>query len=436
MLYILLGLNVLLLLQGAFSLFEGFRFLAFVRSALNRKESVFASPVCVICPCKGIDTGLEENLSALLRQDYPDYQVIFAIARADDPARPVIERCICLSPKPERSKIIVASPAVGRGEKVNNLLGALAKVAADREVLVFTDSDARTGPTWLTDLVGPLDGEKIGEKIGAKVGATTGYRWYLPAAGGFWSKLLSAWNGSVATTLGDHGRNFAWGGSTAIKRDTFDNAGVAEAWAGAVSDDYVLTRGLQRAGFQIRFVPPCLLVTREDASLRSLLEFTTRQVIITRVYRPAAWWTGFISHALFVAGFFGELILGIYQIVLRLVGPASIPFGSHASHSAGMPALWITLGLIYLLGSLKGVLRIKAALSALPGYRRDILTCWWMFCLLWPLVSLLFLYNFVRSALTRRIVWRGVSYELRSASETVVIDSAVGASVATGSVPE
>src|SRR5205085_5929221 len=138
------------------------------------------------------------------------------------------------------------------------------------------DSDARVTGDWLRSLVAPLGNEQTG--------AATGYRWYLPQHGGFFSALLSAWNGSVATTLGDHNRNFAWGGSTAILKKTFEKINVREVWANAVSDDYALTNVLQKNGLHINFVPRCLTISREDASLRSLLEFTTRQVIITRVY--------------------------------------------------------------------------------------------------------------------------------------------------------
>jgi cellulose synthase/poly-beta-1,6-N-acetylglucosamine synthase-like glycosyltransferase len=218
--------------------------------------------------------------------------------------------------------------------------------------------------------------------------------------------LLSSWNGSVATTLGDHGRNFAWGGSTAIRRDLFDQIGVVQRWQRAVSDDYALTRAVQEAGLLIRFVPRCLVETREDTRLSSLIEFTTRQVIITRVYRPRIWWTGLLSHTLFVALFFGGLVwLGV-----------SLAGGNGLDVSFSM-----MLGAIYALGSAKGALRLLAARAALPHARRDLARLWWMFCLLWPLVSLLFLYNFIKSATTRRITWRGVCYELRSSTDTVVV---------------
>jgi hypothetical protein len=40
---------------------------------------------------------------------------------------------------------------------------------------------------------------------------------------------------------------------------------------------------------------------------------------------------------------------------------------------------------------------------------------------LWPLASLLFLGNAVAAAMSRRVVWRGITYELKSPTETVII---------------
>jgi hypothetical protein len=162
-----------------------------------------------------------------------------------------------------------------------------------------------------------------------------------------------------------------------------------------------MTAAVQHAGLRVRFEPACLVPSREEVTLKSLLEFTTRQVTITRVYRPAVWWAGLISQVLFNAGFFG----GIAIIVSGAL-------------NGGLAA---ALLIIYALGSIKGWFRIDAAASALPEVGPEIRRLWWMFCLIWPLVSVPFLYNFLRSALTRKIAWRGVSYEMRSPSETIVL---------------
>ena len=395
MLYVFYSLAGLLILQGIFSLIEGLRFRAFVLASIQTPRNSYTPKASIIAPCKGIDRALEDNLAALFNQDYPDYEIIFAVGSSDDAARQVIEGLIARHARPA-ARLVIAEASMDRSEKVNNLLAALDQVGRDSEAFVFVDSDARVHAGWLRALVSELEDPKVG--------ATTGYRWYIPERGGFSSALLAAWNGSVATTLGDHGRNFAWGGSTAILRETFDRIGVRDRWQHALSDDYALTRAVQQAGLLIKFVPGSLLPSREDVGLGELLEFTTRQVTITRVYRPNVWWTGLISHLLFNLTFFGGL-------ALILTGATG---GADAILSIAM------LSTIYLFGTIKGALRMNAALALLQAERNKIIRTWWMFCLLWPIVAVLFLYNFIKSATTRRIKWRGVVYEMRSPTETLI----------------
>ncbi len=395
MIYAFYALAALLIIQGIFSLLEGLRFRAFVLASFQTPRSSYTPKASIIAPCKGIDRALEENLAALFRQDYPNYEIIFAIGSSEDAARQIIERLIAENARPA-ARLVIAEASADRSEKVNNLLAAINHVGKDCEAFVFVDSDARVHAGWLRALVSELKDPEVG--------AATGYRWHIPERGGFCSALLAAWNGSVATTLGDHGRNFAWGGSTAILRETFARIGVRDHWRRALSDDYALTRAVQQAGLLIKFVPRSLLPSREEVRLAELLEFTTRQVTITRVYRPNVWWTGLISHLLFNLTFFGGL-------ALILTGAT----GADIKVPVAM------LSTIYLLGSIKGALRMNAASALLQAERNEIIRMWWMFCLLWPLVAVLFLYNFIKSATTRRIKWRGVVYEMRSPTETIAI---------------
>jgi ceramide glucosyltransferase len=394
LLYILAGL---LVIQGMFSLMEGMRFLSFVRRSIQQDPGDFRPPVAIIAPCKGGEIGLTENLRGLFNQTYPDYEIIFAISSDHDNARPIIDKLITDNPK-RRARVVVAGFAAGRSEKLNNLLCALKSVSPECDAFAFVDSDARVRPDWLRSLVAPL--------ADPRVGASSGYRWYLPLTkgyrGGFWTAILSAWNGSIATSLGDHGRNFAWGGSTAILRRTFERIGVRERWARAVSDDYTLTRAVKQSRLLVKFVPRCLVISREKVSLCELLEFTTRQVTITRVYDPARWWTGAVSHWLFNFGLYGG-------VAFALANQAK--------------SLGLILVVVYTLGSVKGLMRLIAARLALAHARTEISRLWWMYCGLWPLVSVLFFWNFITSSVSRRIRWRGVTYEMRSSNETVVIRS-------------
>src|ERR1700722_18950920 len=186
---------------GIYSLWNGFEWFRMVRRRLTSHAGFYAPTTALICPCKGIERGLEDNLAALTRFEYANYEIYFTLATSLDPALKIIERVKAAS------------------EKLFNLRRAVDAIPANFEVLVFTDSDVRLSRGWLAKLVAPLQD--------VRVGATTSYRWIVPSRaigqGGFASAMASAWNAAIATMLGRPRENFCWGGATAIRKTMFDD---------------------------------------------------------------------------------------------------------------------------------------------------------------------------------------------------------------------
>jgi cellulose synthase/poly-beta-1,6-N-acetylglucosamine synthase-like glycosyltransferase len=373
---------------GLQSLLSGIRYAAYVRRETSRPLPHFQPFVSVIAPGRGLEPGLAGNLRTLLTQDYPGYEVLFVFDAANDPAIRIVDELKSTSSVLTRT--IIAGPASDSGQKVHNLRVAVNEVDAKSEVLVFVDTDARPAKNWLRHLVAPLADETLG--------ASTGYRWFIPERGGIASRLRGVWNASVASALGsDTAENFCWGGSTAIRRTTFTRLNVRERWRGTVSDDFTITRVLKEAKLPIHFTPNCLVASVGDCDFRELLEFTTRQIKITRVYSSHLWLPLLLGSALFAISFFGGLIL----------------IGVHPRSSAA----YIFVLLIFTLGALKSLIRFRAISTVLKTSRRDLLA----HIFLWPFASLLYLYNAIAAGFSRRIKWRGITYELKSPTEAVII---------------
>ena len=74
---------------------------------------------------------------------------------------------------------------------------------------------------------------------------------------------------------------------------------MRDHWAGTLSDDFAVTRVMKENGLAIRFVPQALVASVHDCSFREMLEFTTRQMKITRVYAPDLWKLSLFGSALF-----------------------------------------------------------------------------------------------------------------------------------------
>src|ERR1044072_8836811 len=257
---------------GLQSLLSGIRYAAYVRRETSRPLPDFQPFVSVIAPGRGLEPGLIDNLRPLVAQNYPRYEVLFVFDALDDPAIRIVDEL-----KSTFTRIVIAGPATDSGQKVHNLRVAVNEIDPQSEVLVFVDTDARPAKDWLRKLVAPLADETLG--------ASSGYRWFVSVDGGLATRLRGVWNASIASALGsDMQRNFCWGGSTAIRRTTFERIGVRERWRGTVSDDFTITRVLKEAKLPVHFTPNCLVPSIGDCNLHELLEFTTRQVKITRVY--------------------------------------------------------------------------------------------------------------------------------------------------------
>jgi cellulose synthase/poly-beta-1,6-N-acetylglucosamine synthase-like glycosyltransferase len=390
----------IVVLQGIASLRGGFSFLRYVRREMSRESSDFAPFTTIVAPCRGLDQGLRENLAALFDQDYPSYEILFVTDSAQDKAVDVIEEVRREHKAQTRvnSRIVIAGEASDCGQKVHNLRVAVADADSRSAVVVFVDSDARPHSGWLRSLVAPLGDERLG--------AATGYRWFIPSSRSFGSSLRAVWNASIASALGDRGdKNFCWGGATAIRRTTFEKLKMSERWRGTASDDFALTRALQTANLAIHFVPACLTPSLDNCGVRETLEFTTRQLKITRVYASHLWKAVLIGSLLFVSVFFGGLAIVIVRAFLGMswLLPLSL------------------LILIFVLGSLKAYVRLLAVNFAISQHAPEVRKGKLAHLTLWPIASALYLYNATCAAFSRRIQWRGITYELKSPTETVIM---------------
>jgi cellulose synthase/poly-beta-1,6-N-acetylglucosamine synthase-like glycosyltransferase len=389
-------LAALLSAQSLVALRDGFRFLDFFRRRRTSPAGVYTPPVCLIIPCKGLDEGFTENLRAFLTQNYPDFQIIFIVARENDPAYPALSLALRDHPS---ARLLVAGEASGCGEKVHNLRTAVKAADARAEVLVFADIDARPSPDWLRWLVAPL--------ADPAVTASTGFRWYLPGAG-FASKLRAAWDSSIATMLGEGRAILAWGGSMALRAGDFRRLQIAERyWQGTVSDDYGVARAVREAKGRIAFEPRCLVASREESSLPELWRWMNRQIILTRVYAPHLWRLGLAAHWLYAL----TLLLGLALFVAPVT-------------TAGMKlAMAGAFLVIQLLGVAKGGIR---SIIAREGFGERHASCYWTLA---PLVPWMMFCNFLVAGFTRRIEWRGTEYELISAHQIRILKrSSCGAS--------
>ena len=332
-------------------------------------------PATVIVPVKGPEENLGGNLASLASLDYPDYELLVVAAAKSDIPEGVV---------PSKAKVVIAGAGDAKtGDKINNLLAAVKAARSQSQVFAFADSDGLVGAGWLKALVAPLEEPNVG--------VVTGYRFHLPPTpAGFWGLMRSVWNGVVAGGMHHKDNSFCWGGATAITRQTFKKVKVEEHWRGAVSDDYKLAEAVHNAGLTIAYAPGALTADVTRTTGREFLEWATRQLIITRVYSPKLWWTGFGAHVLYCAAWPAAVYCGIEGVAW---GPLALA------------------GQLYL-GMKKGAQRTRLIRAAMPAHEAWFKRYAWVHWALVPLGTWVWLYSFASSAMTTSIEWRGKRYSL------------------------
>jgi ceramide glucosyltransferase len=354
---------------------------------MAKPKTDFTPRVCLVMPCKGDELSLERNIEAALNQDYEDYSLAIVTDTKDDPAHAIAESVLARNPD-AHMQIHVAQPRESASGKVAALLTALSNTRDRAEAYAFVDSDALIPTNWLAELVDPLIDESIG--------ATTGFRWYFPSHGGLWSHVESAWNAAGTNLLFSARYGFPWGGGMAVRSETLDQIGIEDVWANAISDDMALNSALREHGYRIVFLPQCTVATFNRTDFTGLLEWTTRQTTLTRVFNPSVWKYGLAAYAFLDV----VCLLGLVGLGLAII----------------LNSIWLVPSALLLTPTILGLLRSSQRCStfehALPHLGAEFQRNRFPHAAVSPLVPPLMMYCIIKSAFTHQIEWRGRKYNL------------------------
>ncbi len=108
-------------------------------------------------PIRGLDPDAYENFASFCRQDYPEYEIVFCVGDASEPALPTIQRLIRDFPECQ-IRVLIGSGRVATNDKVAKLARLTAE--AKYETVVMSDSDVRVQPDYLRTVVAGLGGSK------------------------------------------------------------------------------------------------------------------------------------------------------------------------------------------------------------------------------------------------------------------------------------
>jgi ceramide glucosyltransferase len=336
--------------------------------------------VSIFKPLKGADHEMYESFRSHCVQDYPEYEIIFGVSEADDPARELVQRLKQEFPE-HAIRMMVCEQKLGANIKVSNL--AQMAREAKYDILVVSDSDIRVPSDYLRRVVALLTDSTVGLVTCLYRGVASGTLGSRLEALGISTDFIP---GVLAARTLERGIRFGLGSTLAFRQQDLQAIGGFESFTDYLADDYELGKRIAALGKEVKI---------SDVVVETLLgrytmgEFLTHQLRWARTVRDARPW-----------GYAGlGLTFGLPWALLA-VGAA---LGASWTWALLIAVLAMRLGVTFAVGW--RVLLDRQAITMAPLLLlRDIIA---------PLV-------WIESFVGNTVVWRGERFELRKGKLTRV----------------
>ena len=201
-------------------------------------------PVSILKPLAGLDLGLESNLRTFFEQDYPHFEILFAVRTSSDPAIAVVEELQRQYPHVSSRLIVTGEPPYANA-KVYSLERMLDLAAND--LVVMSDSDIRVTPEFARVTAAEFQDFQTGV-------ATCPYR--AVAGSSFWSRLEATGMNTdfmsgilVARML--EGMQFAVGPTIVARRKVLQSIGGFDRLKDYLAEDFVMGKLAAEAGHRV-----------------------------------------------------------------------------------------------------------------------------------------------------------------------------------------
>ncbi len=326
-------------------------------------------PISVLKPLSGAEERLEQNLRTFFIQDYPDYEILFAVRVADDPAVAVVRK-LCAEYPTRFVRMTVTGDSASPNGKVYSL--DLMRAAARHELLVMSDSDIHAAPDMLATLAAEFADPRVGM-------VTCPYR-AVPGRS-FWSQLEAIgmntqFLGAVLVARLLEGMKFALGPTIAARKSVLNEIGF-ERLKDYLAEDFVMGKWTAELGSHV-LLSSCIVehhIGGQETGFADTVGHRLRWARSTRRSRPS--------------GYVGQLFT-------MPLPPALL--------------LWLWAPQFWPLAALAMLARAGSAVACAGWVLRDGLTArrWWLL----PLEDLLAFAIWLAGFFGSHIVWRGRTYRL------------------------
>lgn len=274
--------------------------------------------VALVRTVRHIDENEIEALHSSFYLTYPDLEIIFCAASADDPAVPAVHRLIAMHPHID-ARLLIGEDHVSSNPKLNNMIKGWHSAASNW--VIFADSNLLLPPDYVQRVLTawtPNTGAVSGPPIGGR-------------AIGFWSEVecafLNTYQARWQFTADAAGLGFAQGKTLCFRRDILDRAGGLRVLATELAEDAAATKAVRSLGLKVRLAVPAFVQPLGRRERQHVLARQRRWAQLRRISFPP---------------FFSlEILSGCLLPMLAAAGGADLMGLSGTEAALGLALIWI-----------------------------------------------------------------------------------------------
>ncbi|MBH8564481.1 bacteriohopanetetrol glucosamine biosynthesis glycosyltransferase HpnI [Nostoc sp. CENA67] len=269
--------------------------IAFLRHPIAT-DPEFHPPVTILKPICGLENDAYSNLASFCQQDYPVYQIIFAVRDRQDPSIEVVKKIIQQFANVD-IQLVVSDRLIGANLKVSNLANAV--IVAKHEILLIADSDIHVDQDYLQTVIPPLKDETVGVVTCLYRSSAQGWVTTLEAI-----KTATDFHAGVLVSNQLEGIKFAFGSTIVIRKAALETIGGFKAVADFLADDFQLGYLPSQAGYKVVLSD---YVVTHNLGTSTLTDAIRRQIRWARCIRVSRPW-GYLA-LIFTYGTVTSLLL-------------------------------------------------------------------------------------------------------------------------------
>jgi len=352
---------------------------------------------------RGCDPSLSASLKGVLNQDYEDYSVLLVVDHQTDQAWEFVHSVKAEHDSHHRLNIIeMVNPSETCSLKCHAIVQALGHVDEETKYVALLDADVQPHPGWLAELIGPLQD--------SSVGGVTGNQWFEPGtSAGIGSLVRSTWNGGalVPTII------FAnpWAGSFAMRTQDVWKSGLDKIWTQSIVDDGPIKQAINAIGLKVEFAPSLIMVNREACTFGYANRWVTRMLTWSRLYEKTFYLS--IIHALFS----NFVMFANFFVLFWCIGFGLIEGGLISAFSLIAAGVMCVMAYNVSRACVEKSCQLRSESLAPITLRRQFEVFW-----LSALGHLVYGTSCARAVMLKRIKWRDITYELKSATQVKRLD--------------